>query len=105
MTSAKDLRAAEGFVATFIAVVVIATILNGWVLTILWGWFIMPVFNFPALSLVPGIGLALIVSYLTYQDIICELEDSVDGAIVKLFQVVIRSLFVLLFGWVLHLFM
>jgi hypothetical protein len=34
---------------------------RGYVLTILWGWFIVPTFNAPALSVATAIGIALVV--------------------------------------------
>ena len=40
---------------------------KGYVLTVLWAWFVVPVFGLPALALAPAIGLSLVVSFLTYQ--------------------------------------
>lgn len=39
--------------------------MNGWVLTKLWGWFIVKTFNLPSLTIPTAIGLALVISYLT----------------------------------------
>ena len=36
-------------------------VLNGWVITVMWGWFITPQFGLVAPSLVNAIGLALFV--------------------------------------------
>lgn len=38
---------------------------RGLVLTVLWGWFVVPAFGLPALGLVDAIGLSLIVGFLT----------------------------------------
>jgi hypothetical protein len=54
---------------------VIAILLKGWVLQALWGWFIVDPFNAPALSLRTAIGVVLVVSYLTHQDIPVDQED------------------------------
>lgn len=42
-----------------IAGIVIAAILNGWALSIIWGWFVVPLFGLPSLSVPAAIGLAL----------------------------------------------
>lgn len=40
---------------------------KGYVLTILWRWFIVPVFGAPALTVAPAIGVLAVVGLLTYQ--------------------------------------
>lgn len=47
--------------------IAVGSIWSGYVLTILWGWFVVPTFGMPALQLAPAIGLAMVVSYLTHQ--------------------------------------
>jgi hypothetical protein len=44
----------------------LTALLNGWVLTKLWAWFIVPTFNLPTLTLFPATGLAITVGFLTY---------------------------------------
>jgi len=111
MTLVKDtaiaIAAILGLVAAFVVAIVIGAILDGLVLSILWGWFIVPVFNFPSLSLVPAIGLALVVSHLTSQRADCKPKENDNGnTITKVVTIVLlRPLLVLLFGWILHLFM
>ncbi len=41
-------------------------ICNGYVLMVLWGWFIVPTFHLPVLTITTAIGLAMVVSYVTY---------------------------------------
>jgi putative Mn2+ efflux pump MntP len=43
----------------------IYSVLNGWVLTILWNWFIIPVFHLPQLTIVQAIGVVMVIGYLT----------------------------------------
>ena len=95
-----------GIIVAFALAITVGAIINGWVLSILWEWFIAPVFNLPSLSLPLAIGLALVISYLTYQNIDCKPKESDDGdAVIKLVMVmVLRPLLVLFFGWVIHLF-
>jgi hypothetical protein len=44
------------------ALLVAGAMLNGWVLTMLWGWFVSPLFGLPPLSIPQAIGLCLVVS-------------------------------------------
>lgn len=45
----------------------IAVIWSGFVLSILWDWFLVPTLGAPHLSIPTAIGLALVVSYMTHQ--------------------------------------
>lgn len=58
---------ALGVLAAFCLTIFLGSVWSGYVLTILWGWFIVPVFHLPALLLVPAMGLGLVVRYLTHQ--------------------------------------
>jgi len=106
----------------------------GYAMSVMWGWFVVPTFDVPELSIVAAIGIAMLIGYTTHRvdaDKIDEwlastrdphdvdtdtfmdklLKDSSihDG---KLSEDVMRfvilgasPLFVLPFGWVVHLFM
>lgn len=84
-----------------------SSILNGYALSVLWGWFVVPTFSVPALGIVPAIGIAMMVSYLTYQTHNCKKEER--GSDKKLSEgimtVVLKPLLALLLGWIIHLFM
>lgn len=54
-------------VAGAISVGILTVMLNAWVLTYLWAWFVTPVFGLPQLGLASAAGIYLIVRYLTYQ--------------------------------------
>jgi hypothetical protein len=56
-----------GILVAIPAMVVGEYLLSGWVLVYLWGWFVVPGFHRPALRISEAIGLAIVVSYLTYQ--------------------------------------
>lgn len=80
------------------------TILNGWVLTKLWDWFVVPTFGLPVLGLAAGCGIALIVKFLTHQttnnekDIATFLSKSAANSIAN-------SLVFLAVGWIISGFM
>lgn len=89
---------------------VISSIFNGYALSVLWGWFVVPVFHLPELSIVPAIGIAMVVSYLTYQENNCEKEKEERGSFGEVIMLgtmaaIIKPLFALFFGWIVHLFM
>ncbi len=83
------------------------SILNGYALSVLWKWFVVPTFGAPALGLVPAIGVAMTVSYLTHQTHDCKKEEKSFGEkIEKRITIAILNLsFVLFLGWIVHMFM
>ncbi len=96
-----------GIVGT-VALLVVNSVFNGYVLNVLWGWFMVPVFHLPQLSIVPAIGIAIVVGYLTYQakpD--CQKVKRTMGQTIALAtaNAIERPLFALFFGYVVHLFM
>ena len=52
---------------TYPLALILVSILNGWVLSIMWTWFIVPKFNAPTLNIPEAIFIGLIVSFLTYR--------------------------------------
>lgn len=90
---------------TFI-LLVYSTIINGWAVSKLWAWFIAATFGQPLLSIPQSIGLAMFVSYITYQIIPTPKDDReyweklVEGAILATF----KPLFVLFFALIVKAF-
>lgn len=90
-----------GSVGIFI-LLLLSSLINGWALSILWAWFIVPVFSIPALSLGQAIGVAMVVSFLTWQHIDAKSSDE-SGAVkfvTALMLTVGRPVFAVLFGMV-----
>lgn len=90
--------------------IIIEFILNGFVLCILWSWFIIPVFHLPKLFLVQAIGIGLVIDYLTKQhnfkkenefDEIHMDENKIRSVIFSLMKPII----VLIMGWIIHIFL
>lgn len=50
----------------FIGIMFVSSILNGWAFSILWGWFVVPLFSLPVLSVPAAIGLAMCVSFVAH---------------------------------------
>lgn len=57
----------KGIVIFCIAIVahVIAIFNGGWALTVLWDWFIIPVFELPSLNILSAAGIMLVSGFLT----------------------------------------
>ncbi len=57
-----------GSMAVFgtICALVLVPVLRGFVLTLLWKWFVVPVFHVPLLRIPEALGVALIITFLTY---------------------------------------
>ncbi|MBI5742648.1 MAG: hypothetical protein HZA25_02320 [Candidatus Niyogibacteria bacterium] len=96
-----------GFVS-FVFLMIVNSIFNGYALSVLWGWFVVPTFNIPQLSVAAAIGIAIVVRYLTHQ--IPENgkgdEKSLGEQTARIAMVVIfRPSFALLVGYIVHLFM
>jgi hypothetical protein len=50
-----------------IAVDAVLAVINGWVLSYLWAWFVAAKFGLPGLGIAEAIGLGMTVSYMTSQ--------------------------------------
>lgn len=84
----------------FAAFTVVLTIARGFILQSLWGWFLVPL-GLPPIGIANAIGVAMIVSYLTYSHL---KKDSEDGASVFI-QPFVNMVIVWGVAWVVHLFM
>lgn len=62
-------------IVSTIALMAISSVLNGWALTILWSWFVVPVFGLPEFSIPVAIGVSMTASFLTHQRI----DNSMGG--------------------------
>lgn len=93
-------------VALFIGTV-LGTIVNGWALMTLWGWFIVPVFELPPLTTVQAIGVAMVISFLTKRH---DLSEQRKRSTSEMISLLIGSSFLLpvvtvVIGFVVHQFM
>lgn len=66
---------AIGGIAGFLTIAATQIIVSGIVITVLWSWFVTPLFGLPALSIPYAIGLSLITHYMTFQYTGDESED------------------------------
>jgi hypothetical protein len=90
-----------------VAMVVFSAIWHGYVFSVLWGWFAVPAFGLPALSLAMSIGIALLVNYATYHRVtVPENPDKSqqDKIVDSIAHIITYPLIVLFMGWVVKLY-
>lgn len=97
-----------GLTAIFVPIEIL---LGGWVLSVLWGWFIVPTFGAPALNIVPAIGLSVMIRVCLTQRVSGGESDAgmvKDGKMVRVARAIVPPavlLYCLFIGWIVHLFM
>lgn len=98
----KEMSCTQAIIVVLLLPIVIT--LNGFILTLLWSWFIVPQFSLPYLSIPMALGLATILSMLTHQttDSSHNKDKTFTTICVEAFS---RPLSNLLYGWVITLFM
>jgi hypothetical protein len=79
----------------------VAAMLEGWALSMMWGWFIVPVFHAPSLRIPYAIGLALVVGMLTHR--VRKEEDTPDLPTFIIHGLVMPFAFIAT-GWIVKLF-
>lgn len=84
----------------FLAVGAIAVLWGGYVLSILWGWFMIPVFGLPALTAMQAAGVKLTVRVITYTHRREEEKD--DWLITSFVEATILPLVLLGLGWIIQ---
>jgi len=76
-------------------------ILQGWVLSVMWGWFVAPTFGIAELSVPVGIGICFIASFLTRQTPNNTGKTDMEK-VSEFVGFIVSPLFVLLWGYVIH---
>jgi hypothetical protein len=76
------------------------TIWSGYVLTLLWRWFMLPIFHLPTLGLPQAIGLSAIVALLTQRS--SYREKKLEGVHLRaaIYNSFLHGLVILFIGWV-----
>ena len=90
-----------------VALMVVGTIWRGYVFSVLWKWFIVPVFPaMPLLSIPVAIGIAMVVSFLAYQYTYNKDDRETSAKMGTAFgAVLLYPALALLIGWVVTLFL
>lgn len=96
-----------GYAVSYVGGGILGVIWRGYVLTVLWAWFIVPTFKLPTLATAPAIGLAAIVSYMQPTCATPERNEKtsaekLSGYLARMFGTPLAALG---FGWIVHKFM
>ena len=94
-----------GIIVGFFAFAFVSACWSGYVLSILWGWFMVPVFHLPTLSIPTAIGIALVIGYLTKQDMSNLKKEEDRKWYSVLFEAFMRPAVSLLVGWIVKQFL
>lgn len=86
--------------AAAIPVIIAANaVIHGWALSVLWSWFIVPIFSLPLLTIPQSIGVACVVAL--FKSIPSSNKDETTGEKVgKIVGGLIAPLFAVAFGWI-----
>ena len=79
-------------------------ILKGWVLSILWGWFVVPTFHLPPLNVVTAIGVSMVFSYAINGLQTAKINEE-ENTWKKIATMLLAPFVVLGTGWIIHQFM
>jgi len=75
----------------------------GFVLTVLWGWFVVPLFRLPELTIPAALGLSLVVGYMTKDGQQMKTGEDFGGAVFKaLIALALKPAVALGVGWVIR---
>lgn len=81
---------------------IIATAMRGWALSLLWGWFIVPLFDAPQLTIVQAIGLSMVISFNHFDQ--TQKKEKTESFLEDFSRTVfvgsLHTLFVVLLGWI-----
>lgn len=84
-----------------VGVLGLTSVLRGYVLSILWAWFMVPIFHLPELTIVQAIGVSFVVSFFTTtikeEKVNAEKRKSFGAIMMEVGIFLALSLF---FGWV-----
>lgn len=103
--SDNKLWSCVGMFLAFVLAFVIWAVWGGYVLSILWGWFIVP-FGLPNITIAEAVGISIIISSFKASDTRTNKNKSLSTIITESLSTAIISPGVTLaLGWVVHLFL
>ena len=97
-----------GMVVVFLGLFVFEFLWYGYALSLLWAWFIAPIFGLPALTITQALGVAIVVGLLTHQAMPNDSNahtTAIDKLIPAVITLIFRPLMAIICGWIVHSFM
>lgn len=84
-----------------LGVLAAAIAVNGFVLSVMWGWFVVPVFHVPELGLWQVVGLAMVLQLFAGQTSVA--REKTEDAGKAFMNVFLLPFLILGLGWLVHL--
>lgn len=76
---------------------------NGFVIMLLWGWFVSPALHLPAITLLMAMGLDAFISYVVMTDLNTMLQSAKKSTVGERFaQNIVFTSFTLVTGYIIH---
>ena len=72
-------------VCAFLAIT-LGVVVKGWVLSVTWQWFVVPIFGLPALSVLQAISIMIVASLLTHQSTQSSKNKDEQNTLGKIFE-------------------
>lgn len=95
-----------GSVTVVIGYIVLTSVMNGWVLTYLWQWFVMPVFDIRSILIVEAIGISMIATFLARHASRQKENRTIEEQKIEAIQYgILHPLIVLGVAYIVHLFL
>jgi hypothetical protein len=84
---------------------VLSTIIGGFILTKFWNWFVIPIFYFNQITIIQAIGLSFLISYIRFDYKKANNDNLTFEDFIKQFiTAIILSGLLFLIGYIIHLF-
>lgn len=83
----------------------VACVIRGFVLSVLWSWFMVPTFGLPTLGITASIGLCLVIGFIVVPLVSDNHKSEKKNWVEVLLESVFSPLLVLFVGWIIHCFM
>ena len=87
-----------GTLMVLIVGVMASVLIDGYVLSLLWGWLVVPTFRIPALSIAQAIGIMLVVGFIVEEHAVADDGDNPLERIIG--RTIIRPAIALAVGWI-----
>lgn len=75
-------------------------LLSGYTITKLWGWFIVPVFTVSPLTIMQGLGISLLINYLTWRKQYYKTDNISEELVRDILSMWLKPLIFLGTGWI-----
>jgi len=98
-----------GYIFVTIVAMLVCAFISGFTLSTIWGWFMVPIFGLPSLSIAGAYAVSLVVTTITHQYKVEDYEKNTkpygEQLIIAIIFAFAKCFIVLTIGWTIKLFM